>query len=368
VHLHHYGAYYEWTALQTVFFENIFSHISMGIVVLDAHLRIQYANQAAENIFEQSINRLKNEAFDKHWTNADAERHRLLYLLETKDGFSASEVRMLFADGKHVLVDVVASSLMIENEQHVLLEIRPIENQKRISEETQQWAQQQAARHLVRGLAHEIKNPLGGIRGAAQLLEKELDQSELQEFTQMIIEQSDRLRGLVDRLLGPNTPPQFAWHNVHQILEKVRTVIHLESKKTLTIERDYDPSIPNLWLDENKIQQTVLNITHNAAQAVSWKGNITFKTRVKRRVTIHGTQFPLVAVIKITDDGPGIAEEIRDTLFYPMVTSKNDGTGLGLSIAQRLIEHHKGKIELDSWPGHTEFSIYLPIDRKEPTV
>jgi two-component system nitrogen regulation sensor histidine kinase GlnL len=355
-----------WAASQTVFFESIVSHISTGIVLLDTHLRIQYVNQAAENIFEQSINRLKDEAFDKYWVNADAERHRLLYLLETKDGFSSSEVRMIFSDGRHILVDVVASICMIENEQYVLVEVRPIENQKRISDETQQWAQQQAARHLVRGLAHEIKNPLGGIRGAAQLLEKELKQSELQEFTQMIVEQSDRLRGLVDRLLGPNTPPQFAWHNVHQVLEKVITVVDLESKQTLTIERDYDPSIPNLWIDQDKIQQAVLNITYNAAQAVDWQGNINFKTRVKRRFTIHGNQFPLVAVIKITDNGPGIAEEIRDTVFYPMVTNKNNGTGLGLSIAQRLIEHHKGKIELDSWSGHTEFSIYLPIDREEP--
>ena len=182
----------------------------------------------------------------------------------------------------------------------------------------------------------------------------------------MIIEQSDRLRSLVDRLLGPNNPPQFAWHNIHQILEKVCTVVNLENKRTLIIERDYDPSIPNLWVDENKIQQTVLNITYNAAQAINWEGTVRFKTRVKRRVTIHGQQFPLVTVIKIIDDGPGIPDDIRDTIFYPMVTSKQNGTGLGLSIAQRLVEHHKGKIELDSWPGHTEFSIYLPIDRKEP--
>ncbi|TDF35209.1 nitrogen regulation protein NR(II) [Alteromonadaceae bacterium M269] len=354
-------------AVQTVFFDSLFSHISTGVLLLDTELRIQYANLAAESIFEQSINQLRNEVFDEHWINAESQRQRFLTLIRTKDGFSDSEVQMLFVDGRHALVDLVASSFINDGKHYVLLEIRPIENQKRISEETHQWAQQQAARELVRGLAHEIKNPLGGIRGAAQLLEKELKQSELQEFTQMIIDQSDRLRNLVDRLLGPNTPPRFAWRNLHQILEKIRTLIHYDSAQKVKVERDYDPSIPDLWLDDDKIQQAVLNITRNAAQAINWQGEITFITRVKRQCTIHGRQFPLVAVIKIIDNGPGIPDEIRDTIFYPMVTGKQDGTGLGLSIAQSLIEHHKGKIELDSWPGHTEFCIYLPIERKEPT-
>ena len=242
-----------------------------------------------------------------------------------------------------------------------LLELRKIDQQKRISQEQQQHTQQIAARDLVRGLAHEIKNPLGGLRGAAQLLEKALPDESLKEYTGIIIAQADRLRNLVDRLLGPQRPGRHQVHNVHSVLEQVRRLVEMELPPGIKIERDYDPSIPDFEMEQEQLQQAFLNIVRNAVEAMHGQGTIKLKTRTVFQITIHGKRYRLAAEIRIIDDGPGIPESIRDTLFYPMVTGKEGGTGLGLSIAQNLIDQHKGRIECVSWPGHTEFCIYLPL-------
>ncbi|GGD62215.1 nitrogen regulation protein NR(II) [Lacimicrobium alkaliphilum] len=346
--------------------QNLVSNLSVGILVVDESLAVCFANAAAESFFEQSCNQLQGQALSKIFLYSSLDTARLHKAIRYRDSFSDGEVQLTFADGRHTLAEITVSSLEKENNSYLLLEIKQIDNLKRISQENQQWAQQQAARDLVRGLAHEIKNPLGGLRGAAQLLEKELADLELQEYTGLIIEQADRLRNLVDRLLGPNHPPRFKWHNLHQLLEKIRTLLSLDDIAEIELYRDYDPSIPEVWVDDEKIQQAVLNIARNAVQALKGKGRIDFITRIERQVTIHGTRYPLCARIRIIDNGPGIPEQLKDTLFYPMTTGNQDGTGLGLSIAQTLIDHHRGKIEVDSWPGHTEFTIYLPIDKKEP--
>jgi two-component system nitrogen regulation sensor histidine kinase GlnL len=250
----------------------------------------------------------------------------------------------------------------------MVLEVRQIDKQRKITQETQQHAQQQAAKELVRGLAHEIKNPLGGIRGAAQLLQKELATDDQKEFTQMIIEQSDRLRNLVDRLLGPNSVPQKRWQNIHEVIEKVRSVIDVDVSHNIDVRRDYDPSLPDLMIDQDMIQQVLLNIARNSMQALKSaqtdNGQITFRTRIERQIVIQQKQYPIVLVISIIDNGPGIPPALKDTLFYPMVTSKSNGSGLGLSIAQTLAEHHNGKIDVESFVGHTEFKIYLPITKR----
>jgi two-component system nitrogen regulation sensor histidine kinase GlnL len=278
-------------------------------------------------------------------------------------------VQLTFSDGRHTQADVTITCLNDTDGWRLLLEIRLIENQKRISQESQQWAQQQAARELIRGLAHEIKNPLGGIRGAAQLLEKQLPSTELKEFTSMIIEQSDRLTNLVDRLLGPNSRPNFQWHNIHEVLEKLCTLVNSDLSHNISIVRDYDPSIPDMHFDQDMLQQATLNIVRNGVQVLTEHkqahSEIKIVTRIERQVTIHGTRFPLCAKIQLIDNGPGVPKELKDTLFYPMVTGRKKGTGLGLSIAQTLIDHHRGKIELESWPGRTEFTLYLPIDKKD---
>ncbi|GAA0357351.1 nitrogen regulation protein NR(II) [Bowmanella denitrificans] len=346
--------------------ESLIGHLSLAVLLLDDELKVRYANPAAESFFEQSFNQLQGQELRKLFLQSSLETQRLLGALQYRESFSDSEVQVTFADGRHSLADIMVTSIEQRKQPMLLLEIKKIDNLRRISQENQQWAQQQAARELVRGLAHEIKNPLGGLRGAAQLLEKQLADPELREFTQLIIEQSDRLRNLVDRLLGPNKPPNFQWHNLHWVLEKIRTLLSLDEIADVQLVRDYDPSIPELWIDDEKIQQAVLNIARNAVQVLEGKGVIRFITRIERQVTIHGKRFPLCAQIKIIDNGPGIPDRLKDTLFYPMVTGKQDGTGLGLSIAQNLIDHHRGKIEVESWPGHTEFTIYLPIDKKEP--
>jgi two-component system nitrogen regulation sensor histidine kinase GlnL len=320
--------------------KNLLDNLSTSIVVVDAQLKIVYVNHSAQAMLEHSINQLLAFPVQQFISESSIDFQRLKDTLSSGDGFSDSEVHMAFNDGRYILADITVTSFELDGQKALLIEVKKIDQQNRISKESQRWAQQQAARDLVRGLAHEIKNPLGGIRGAAQLLEKQLQSPDTVEFTQMIIEQSDRLRTFDD-------------------------------SHDFTVVRDYDPSIPDMWLDQDMIQQAVLNITRNSMQAMSeleGKGQIEIITRIERQMTIHGERFPLVAYIKIIDNGPGIPEDLMDTIFYPMVTGKQHGTGLGLSIAQTLIDHHRGKIDLESWPGHTEFIIYLPIDKKEPVT
>ncbi|GAC15038.1 nitrogen regulation protein NR [Aliiglaciecola lipolytica E3] len=349
-------------------FKYLLESLATAVLVLDENLSIRYANLAAQSLLELSENQLLGCPLTQFVSHSSVTFARLEKAFDRDQGFSDGEVLFAFADGRHVLTDVTVTTFDFEEKSALMVEIKVIDQQKRISQESQQWAQLQAARELIRGLAHEIKNPLGGVRGAAQLLEKELHSPDLKEFTQVIIEQSDRLRNLVDRLLGPNSLPNFEWVNIHKVLEKIRTLVKLDATHNIVIERDYDPSIPDLYLDQDMLQQAVLNIVTNSIQALDGSetpGEITIRSRIKRRFTIHGVKYPLVAQVKIIDNGPGIPVELKDTLFYPMVTGKSNGTGLGLSIAQSLVDHHKGKIDVESWPGHTAFKIYLPIEKKD---
>lgn len=350
--------------------ENILDNLSTAVLQLNKDMHIQYANHAAQALFERGSNLLINCPLYQFISSSSLDIQRLKQSMDYGESYSDSEVDITFLDGRHTLADMSVTKMLQGQKNYLLLEIRQVEQQKKISQENHQWAQQQAAKELVRGLAHEIKNPLGGIRGAAQLLAKELPSAELKEFTTVIIEQSDRLRNLVDRLLGPNVRPSFHWYNVHEVLEKVCTLVDLDPSHKISIRRDYDPSIPDVYLDQDMIQQATLNIVRNSVQALMQqpeiKGEIKVVTRVDRRVNIHGTTFPLCVRISIIDNGPGVPAELKDTLFYPMVTTKAEGSGLGLSISQTLIGHHRGKIEVDSWQGKTEFTLYLPIERKDP--
>ncbi len=341
--------------------------MATSVLVVDRALVIRYVNNAAEALFELSRNQLVGHTLKHFIANNSLNAERMQSALTHRESYTEGEVTLSFTYGKHCLVDAMVSVFDDGNESLLLLEVILIDQQRKLSQDNQHFAHQQAAKELIRGLAHEIKNPLGGIRGAAQLLERELGSDEQREFTSLIMEQSDRLRNMVDKLLGPNTVPSFKLQNVHRSIEQIRSLISFEADPSLHIERDYDPSIPEIYIDSDMIQQAILNIARNALQAVSDHGKITFVTRVQRQQMIQGVRYPLCVEIKVIDDGPGIPTEIKDTLFYPMVTSKSDGTGLGLSIAQSLIEHHKGKIEVESWPGHTEFCILLPINNQELT-
>lgn len=353
------------TELET---QQLLNSLNTALVMVDEKLNIVYANHAGEALFETGRKQLYGHLLSEFFMPGTIETTRLRAAIRHGEDFTENEIRLSFRDNRNVMADLTVTNLQGQEGARLLFEVKTIDQQKRISRENLQNAQHYAARELIRGLAHEIKNPLGGIRGAAQLLEKELSESH-KEFTQMIIEQSDRLRNLVDRLLGPNSLPRFEECNVHQSLEKVRRLMRVDSDNPITIIRDYDPSIPDLVIDPDMIQQAVLNIARNSVQALleseTQNPEIRLVTRIERQMTIQTKRHSLVAKIKIVDNGPGIPPQIKDTLFYPMVTSKQNGSGLGLSISQTLINHHGGKIDVDSHPGHTEFTIYIPIDRKE---
>jgi two-component system nitrogen regulation sensor histidine kinase GlnL len=250
------------------------------------------------------------------------------------------------------------------NEQvsEILVEFQQVDNHLRISKEEQLVTQQNTARLLVRGLAHEIKNPLGGLRGAAQLLDLELHDPELKEYTQIIIDESDRLQGLLDKMLGPNKLPNKKSLNIHEVLERVRQLVQAESSGSLLIKSDYDPSIPDIYADKDQLIQAILNIARNAVQALNGKGNIIFKTRIHRQMNIGRKRYKLAVKCDIIDNGPGVDPAMMSQIFYPMITGRAEGTGLGLSIAQALINQHSGLIECNSEPGKTVFSISLPME------
>jgi len=340
--------------------QTLANQLVTAVLILDQELNICYLNPAAEALLIKSLNKLYGLSHDLIFTNTSITQSRLEQLLATGQEFTDSEIVIEFNQEYRFTAEVTASAVEFNRIPHVLIEFKQIDQQKQISLEVFQQQQWIAARDLIKGLAHEIKNPLGGLRGAAQLLNKELDQ-EQQEYTAMIIEQADRLTNLVDRLLGPNQLPQIESHNIHSVLEKVCQVVNFSGEQAVELKRDYDPSIPTIECDQEKIQQAVLNIINNAIQAITPNNKITLKTRIASNKTINGKQIRLAVQISIIDDGPGIPVKIQDTLFYPMVSGRSNGTGLGLSIAQTLINQHKGKLSCHSRPGHTEFIILLPL-------
>lgn len=347
---------------------SIINNMVTATLMLDDGLIIRYANPAAEQLFSQSSKRIVDHPLSQLIQHASLDLALLTQPLQSGQSVTDSDVTFV-VDGKPLMLEVTVSPLSCQaphsnkKELMLLVEMRKIDQQRRLSQELNQHAQQQAAKLLVRGLAHEIKNPLGGLRGAAQLLEKMLPDPELTEYTQIIIEQADRLRVLVDRLLGPQKPGQKKSENLHLVLEKVRQLVELDMSAEVHIERDYDPSLPNILMDTDQVEQAMLNIVSNAAQILSSQpqGIITIRTRTVHQANIHGQRHKLAARIEIIDNGPGIPSELQDTLFYPMVSGREGGTGLGLSISQNLIDQHNGKIDVESWPGHTMFTIYLPM-------
>jgi len=336
----------------------ILNSLINSILLLDDELAVHYANPAAQQLLAQSSRKLFGtplpELVGYFSLNIDLMRESL----HAGQGFTDSEVTLVVDGRAHVL----SLTAQAQPDGFILIELAPMDNQRRLSQEQLQHTQQVAARDLIRGLAHEIKNPLGGLRGAAQLLSRALPDPALLEYTKVIIEQADRLRNLVDRLLGPQRPSQHITQSIHQVAERVCQLVSMEKPDNVQLIRDYDPSLPELAHDPDQIEQILLNITRNALQALGEEGgSITLRTRTAFQITLHGVRYRLAARIDIEDNGPGVPAHLQDTLFYPMVSGREGGTGLGLSIARSLIDQHSGKVEFNSWPGHTEFSVYLPI-------
>ena len=288
---------------------------------------------------------------------------RLRQVLSSGQCMTERELALMLNTEKKITVD--CSITLIENEieeELILVEIMHVDHQLRISREERLQAQNTATRALVRGFAHEVKNPLGGLRGAAQLLQAELADDSLKEYTQIIILEADRLHKLVDEMLGPNRLPEKKVINIHEILERVRSLVLAEVPDGVQIKRNYDPSIPEFIADRDQLFQAILNIVRNAIQAVEETGIIELKTRIERQFTIGNVRHRHVLRVDITDNGPGISEEMQQKIFYPMVTSRVEGTGVGLSIAQSLINRHDGLIESSSSEDGAKFTILLPLE------
>jgi len=332
-------------------------------MLLDRELRIQYANPAAENLFEVSSKTVSGTPITQVFTETGGLISAMEFALGDRASYTEHELA-LATIGHHYLVSCTVTPLPIPD-GYLMLEFQPIDKHLKIAREERMQLQQEFNRELLRNLAHEIKNPLGGIRGAAQLLEHELPKTSLREYTQVIIKESDRLQSLMDRMLAPNRAPKFTLVNIHEVLERVRSLILAERRDGLVIKRDYDLSLPELTADPEQLIQVVLNIARNSVQAMQGRGEITFRTRVARRVNIGKRVYRMAVELQIIDNGPGIPDEIREKIFYPLVTSKAEGSGLGLTIAQTYVAQHHGTIDCDSVAGRTCFTVLLPYNQPE---
>jgi two-component system nitrogen regulation sensor histidine kinase GlnL len=335
--------------------------LATPVILADDDLCIVYANPAAEDLFAFSLKNVAGHPLAQLFIDSgelltgldDVLGHRWSYtgrdLTLTRPGQASLHLNCLITP-----TETSAASFLIE--------FRPMDQQLKLAREQRQMDQQQANRELIRNLAHEIRNPLGGLRGSAQLLERELERPELREYTQVIIKEADRLQALMDRLLTPHRPPQVGPLNIHEVLERVRSLVLAEFPDGIRIERDYDASLPDLHGDKEQLIQAVLNIVRNAAQALNGKGEIEIRTRAARQVTLAKQRYKLALELQVVDNGPGIPEELRERIFYPLVSGRDGGSGLGLTLSETFVQHHHGTISCDSTPGRTCFTIMLPLE------
>ena len=336
--------------------------LSTAIIVMDKSLLIIYMNAAAENLFGQSRERILRKPYSS-LLNDEMVKDHLEFVINNEEPQALRGCHLRAKLRESATVDCVASPLLKKGKlTGVVLELYRTDHQLRIAREEQLLRQQEATQTLVRGMAHEIKNPLGGLRGAAQLLESELKNQDLKEYTNIIISEADRLQNLVDRMLGSREPTKNEMLNIHEVLERVRRLVKADIPENVKLRFDYDPSIPELFADRDNLIQIVFNIVGNALKAVGETGNILFKTRILRNYVINHKQHRIALQLEIVDDGKGVPEDIRDKLFFPMISGSAQGTGLGLSIAQSLANRHHGVIEFNSKPGKTCFKLLLPID------
>lgn len=344
---------------------NILDNLNTAVLMLKSDLSIAFINPASENLFQVSSKQATGAALSKLMQVDNTYEEHLKNALKDNHPISEHEACIKLVDGREIIIDYVLTPLQTQNQVAplLMLEITHMDRQIRIAREEKLLKEQSATRNLVRGMAHEIKNPLGGLRGAAQLLERELPSEDLKEYTQIIIGEADRLQSLVDRMLGPNNIPRKRNVSIHQILEHVRQLIQVElpEDQHIHFKLDYDPSVPDIMADSDMMIQAVLNITRNAVNALKGNGEITLRTRPLRHFTIGHTHHRLVLQTEIIDNGPGVPDELQDQIFYPMVTGSAEGTGLGLSIAQSLINQHDGLIKMSSRPGNTVFTLFLPL-------
>ena len=342
----------------------VLDNLITAVLLFDSDLRLEFINPAGEMLFQVSSRHvLGQKAGDlMPWSRRRMEQ-RLQQALATGHPFTEREAIISLADERTIKVNCTVLPLQnFDRPPQALVELCQVDRQLRITREENLISQHQATQALLRGLAHEIKNPLGGLRGAAQLLEHELPERSLREYTRIIIDEADRLQKLMDRMLGPNKILREQRVNIHQVLEHVRSLLVAEHPDGPEIVQDYDPSIPDIQGDPDRLIQAVLNLGRNAVGAAGPRGRVELRTRVLRQFTIGSRRHRLVVRVEVVDDGEGITPELLDRIFFPMVSGQPGGTGLGLPIAQELINQHGGLIECESRPGKTQFFVYLPLE------
>jgi two-component system nitrogen regulation sensor histidine kinase GlnL len=342
--------------------------LATGVVMLDSKLYVIYANVGTQDLLGFGLNQVRGRPVGELFADAEALISMLRRSLQSGETLSMHEmplvpVAAIQGQRPPVLVDATVTPLEGQvTGTHLLLEIADARLRTQLSRESELMSRLDGTRLMARQLAHEIKNPLGGLRGAAQLLDRELHDGTLREYTAVIISEADRLRSLVDTMLGPTRPPQLQRFNVHEVCEHIYKLLRSEAPAGVTIERDYDPSIPESSFDRGELIQALLNLSRNALQAVGEQGRVLLRTRALTNTNISGARHRLVACLQVEDDGPGVPPELLKTLFLPLVTGKADGTGLGLTVAQDMVSRHRGIIEFESRPGRTVFSILLPLE------
>lgn len=340
--------------------QNILESITTSVVITNKFMKIVHVNTAAENLFRSSKENLQNTKLSELFANDKSIIINQVYdAIALNQSSTSRDIEISLKTKTKHNVDCNVQTIFLEKDKHVLLEIRTLKRIKNIVLNANFINQNNATKMITRSIAHEIKNPLGGIKGAAQLLKKEINE-EQKEYTDIIIEEADRLKNYIDKMHGPKDLPSFKSMNIHLMIDKVLKILGIKSSN---YKKNYDPSIPLLYLDQDMIIQSLLNIIKNASEAITENGLIEIKTRVDRSFTINSIRHKLVAIISIIDDGVGVNKEIASKLFLPLITNKKKGNGLGLSISQRLISINKGIITFEEENSKTIFKIILPIDK-----
>lgn len=340
--------------------------LSTAVLLVDGNGRIAHVNQSAELLFDTSRKTLIGQSVGRVFGD-DAEIRHLVIDARSNAFGQRTQIMQLRRAGRELLPVRVVATAQLDEDMPLVLEVSEIEQQLKVDREERQIGLTEANRELLRNLAHEIKNPLGGVRGAAQLLEAELQSSDQREYTQVIIAEADRLHALVDRLLIPRRAPRvLAQMNIHEVCERVRLIMVAEFPRGLVITRDYDASVPEFSGDKEQLIQALLNVVRNAAQALEERilaadADIVLRTRVARQVTIARARHRLALDLQVIDNGPGIPDELKDRVFFPFVSGRDGGNGLGLTLAQTFIQQHDGTIEVESRPGRTTFRILIPL-------
>ena len=342
--------------------------LKTGVMLLDGDLRLRYINMEAEQLLAISDSKANNQFIGELLLDAEEEIQEIRMALEKGISVTRRMAELHLRHKRSILVDYTINPYEAGGEVSALIELNSLEHAQRINQEEILSGARATTQELVRGLAHEIKNPLGGIRGAAQLLASEVTDSELHDYTQVIIDEADRLHNLVDRLVGAKHPLAFSDTNIHEVLERVKSLAEADAASNdIRIVADYDPSIPTLQGDGEHLIQAMLNLVRNAIQSINTaqppvaNSQIWLRTRVARNISISEAFHRIALQIDITDNGPGVPPHMLSTIFYPMISGRADGTGLGLPITHSIINQHGGMIECKSKPGETTFSVVLPL-------